>query len=154
MIVRIADPHEDAEGIMLGVRDFVSRMDYTDYLPPVDLFEPFMVQFLSDSSVETVVVEHEGKLVAGMAIAYIPFFLNPQMTQAQELFLWASPDAPKSAVMRVIRFSVKRIHERVKDGGEGIMAHFGKLTSSPDGLGRVYNKLGLREMGTMYGGCF
>jgi hypothetical protein len=154
MIVRLADPQADQEQILIGLRDFVSRMEFTDFLPPDHLFEPFVVQLLSNPAIETSVVEHEGRLVAGLGLAYIPFVWNPQLTQADEMFFWAAPDAPTAAAMKVLRFSLSRIRERAAVTGENIMASFRKLTSSPQALSRVYGRMGLREVETTYIGHF
>lgn len=154
MIARLANPYDDQEQILIGLRDFVSRMEFTEFLPPDDLFEPFIVQLLSNPAIETAVVEHEGKLVAGLGLAYIPFVWNPQLTQADEMFFWAAPDAPKAAAMKVLRFSLARIRERAALANKNIMASFRKLTSSPEALGRVYGKIGLREIETTYMGYF
>ena len=154
MIARLAAPFDDQEQILIGLRDFVSRMEFSDFLPPDHLFEPFVVELLSNPQIETAVVEHEGKLVAGLGLAYVPFVWNPQLTQADELFFWASPDAPKAAALRVLRFSLSRIRERAALADAKVLACFRKLTSSPDKVGQVYNKIGLREIETTYMGYF
>ena len=145
MIARLADVEKDKDQLLIGVRDFVSRMDFTGFKDASEEeFEEHILNVLSMDFVETYVVEYNGVIVAGIGFAYAPFLWNMKMIQADELFWWASPDAPKSAAMRVLRFAYGQA-EKLSD-----IVAFKKLTSSPDGVSRVYKKLGLREIETNF----
>lgn len=148
MIVRIADPYEDAAAIVAGVEDFVSRMDYTDFIPKdtTKRIDALSRIILSDF-VEVNVVEHEGEIVALLGVAYLPHVWNPDLLHAEELFWWAAKNAPKTASMRLLKFVMKRAKEK---GAEIIT--FRKLTSSPEKVGSVYIRMGLREIETTYSG--
>lgn len=147
MIARMADVEKDRDHLIAGVRDFVSRMDFTAFMPDSDEgFEDSVLTVLSMDFVETYVVEYNGVIVSGIGIAYVPFLWNMKMIQADELFWWAAPDAPKTAALRVLRFA----HDNVKKLAE--IATFKALTSSPDGVARIYKKMGLRPVETNFMG--
>lgn len=153
MIIRLADVRNESEQIIVGVRDFISRMDFTDYIPEDrEWFEKYIIEVLSSDTIEVVVAEDNGIIVAGLGMAYGPMLWNPGLVQAEELFWWAAEDAPPTAALRVLR----NIMDRVKDGSNSgrTFVSFKRLTSSPEGVGRVYEKMGLREVETNYVGVF
>ena len=148
MIIRIADPLEDAFQLLQGAYDFISRMDFVDWFPETDekFHESFGGTLMSDA-VETVVAEHEGKIVGMIVMAYVPVLWNMDLLNAEELLWWGAKDAPKTAGLRLLKFVKNRAKEKGAD-----MITFRKLTSSPPGVGTVYERMGLREIETTYTG--
>jgi hypothetical protein len=152
MIIRLADVRNEAEQVLMMARDFISRLDNGDFLPEEKSFEQYVIEVLSLDHVEVIVAEHDGKIVAGMGMAFGPFFWNPGMIQAEELFWWASPDAPKTAAIRVLKEMLRRAIDTPFEG-KTVVA-FKKLTSSPEGVGALYERMGLKEAETNYVGVF
>jgi hypothetical protein len=151
MIVRPANLESDHQDIIAGAKDFISRMDYTDFLPNEEKLIFVINRMLSIPGVEVTVAEHDGRIVGGVGMFYGPHIWNPDIISAEEIFLWAAKDAPRSAAFRLFRTVIKRIKER-----GGALATFKKLTSSPEGLESVYIRIGLRPtetsfMGFIYG---
>ena len=152
MIIRPSDLEADYTDIIDGAKDFISRMDYTDFLPKTEEGLIFAInRILSLPGVEVTVAEHDGRIVGGIGMFYGPHIWNPDILSAEEIFLWAAKDAPKSAAFRLLRAVIKSIKER-----GGALATFKKLTSSPSGLGSVYLRINLRPaetsfMGFIYG---
>ena len=148
MIIRVSDPVTDALEIMDGVRDFISRMDFTDCLPEDDAGIIDVVgNIVALEDVEVLVAEHEGKIVGILMMIYFPHLWNPKLINAEELLWWGSKDAPKTTGLRMLRFAKKRAKEK----GAYFMT-FTKLTCSPKNLGRVYERMGMREIETSYVG--
>ena len=148
MIIRLADPLEDALELLEAAEDFVSRMDYTDDIPkdPIKFAEALSGVIMADFS-ETAVAEHEGKIVAMIIMGYMPHIWNPDLIHAEELMWWADRDAPKTAGIRLLKYIKKRAKEKGAD-----LITFTKLTSSPEKVGSVYERMGLREVETSYCG--
>jgi len=148
VIIRISDPYKDANALVEAAKDFVSRMDYKECFPedPTDFIDALSRIILADY-VETYVAEHDGVVVATIGMAFLPHMWNPKMLHAEELFWWAAKDAPKTAAMRLLKFT----RNRAKEKGATIMT-FKKLTSSPAGVGNVYERMGMREIETAYSG--
>lgn len=150
MITRLANVETDAPEIMLGVYDFIGRMDFTDCLPEgLEGIEDTVLALVDSDVVEVAVVEDEDKIIAGLGVAYVPFLWNPAVLQADELFWWGSA-TQTTAAMRVLRFTLERMRERA--GDRQAMAVFHKLTSSPASVAAIYRRLGLREVQTSYMG--
>lgn len=136
MIIRLANFETDALGIHEGALDFVSRMDYMDFIPE-DIAD-IVARNVTADFVEVSVAEHDGKIVGALGMAYLPFLWNPKLISAEELFFWTAESAPNTTALRLIRFTVNQIKSRGKT-----LATFRRLFTSPDGLDRVYRKLGL-----------
>lgn len=148
MKIRIADPLEDALEILEAAQDFVSRMDYVDCFPkdPIKFAEALSNVVMAEY-VEIAVAEHEGKIVGMLVMAYLPHVWNHDLLHAEEVMWWAAEDAPKTTGMRLLKF----IKRRAKEKGADVLT-FTKLTSSPEKVGAVYERLGLREIETSYTG--
>lgn len=147
MIIRPANLESDATSIINGAKDFISRMDYTGFLPKTEEgLVSAIGHILSVQGVEVTVAEHDGRVVGGLGMFYGRHIWNPDIESAEEIFWWASKDAPKSAALRLLRAVVKDVKER------GALATFKKLTSSPQKLDSVYLRLGLRPVETSFTG--
>lgn len=150
MEIRLADVRNEKEQILVGVRDFVSRMDFAEFLPDdKEWFEAYVIELLSSPNIEVIVAEHDERIVAGIGMAYSPLLWNPGVLQAEELFWWAAQDAPQTAAIRVLHAA--RARAAGKD--EKTFVAFKALTSSPESVRRIYTKMGLREVETSYIGA-
>jgi hypothetical protein len=148
MIVRLADMERDALAIMDGARDFVSRMDFTGWMPKTDEeFTAALSRMLAHESMEIAVCENEGRIVGGIGMMYLPCDWNPSLLVAVEKFIWCATDAPPHALLLLLRFVGKRMKHR----GVAI-PEFVELTSSPPGLEMVYRRMGLRPVQTVWMG--
>lgn len=148
MIIRISDPYKDAHALVEAAKDFVSRMDVTDCFPkdPHDFIDALSRILLADY-VDVIVAEHEGEIVGTIGMAYVPHVWNPELLHAEELFWWAAQDAPKTTGMRLLKF----VKQHSKERGANVIT-FRKLTSSPEKVAKVYERMGLREIETVYSG--
>lgn len=148
MIIRLYDPNRDALQFVEGVKDFISRMDFTECLPKTDekIIEG-LGTILASEQVEVAIAEHEDQVVGILMMAYFPHMWNPDMIQAEEMLWWAAESAPKTAAFRLLKF----VKQRAKEKGAHFMT-FTQLTSSPEGVGRVYERMGMRKIETTYSG--
>jgi hypothetical protein len=144
--VRLANWSKDKQMIMEGAKDFISRMDFKEFLPDSETeLSDAVSRVMSYDFVEVTVAEHEGKIVGGIGMSYIPNLWNPKSVMAEELFWWASKGAPKTTSLRLLRF----IYDRATSVGAKFLS-FKRLTSSPDGVSGVYKRMGLRELETTF----
>ena len=148
MIIRLADVKNETEQILAGMRNFISRMDYTEIFPiDAGWYKEYIIELLSKPEIEVTVADDDGELVAGIGMAFSPVLWNPTMIQAEEIFWWASPNAPPTAAIRVIKAAMASVKSDTDT-----MIVFKSMTSSPDSVGRIYGRLGLREVETCYVG--
>lgn len=148
MIVRLADPERDALAIMDGARDFVARMEFTDAIPESDegLIEA-VARIVTLDGVEIAVAEHMERIVGGMGMFYTPYIWNPHILSGIELFWWTAIGSPHTTALALLRFVQKRMTER------GVrLKEFGVLNSSPEGVTRIYAKMGLRKVQEQWAG--
>lgn len=139
---------EDYDGFLLGMKDFVSRMDYHDIVPEKDehLVEAIQRMYELDA-VEFTVVTDNNTLVGFIGMIYTPCIWNHNMISGEELIFWVSPDAPNSTALRLLKASKSRAKER---GCE--LLTYKALTSSPKSIDKVYRAMGLRPTETSYMG--
>lgn len=150
MIVRPADLEKDALAIMDGARDFVARMDYTAFLPETDEDFVASVGFLVTlPGFEILLAEHEGSVVGGIGLLFAPHIWNRKALTMAEQFIWCASDAPKTTFLRLMNAAEAR---RVEKGAR--LVEFVNLTSSPEGVGRVYRAMGLRKVQEGWMGAF
>jgi hypothetical protein len=136
------------EQTLVGIKDFISRMDYHDFLPKTDEELVSSLNRLLDlSCVEVLVAEEEGKLVGGIGLLYSPGIWDKDVTHVEELFLWVAEGAPPTTLLRILRWTIQRAREK---GGK--LMTFKSLTSSPKSLDSVYKRLGLRLIENTYMG--
>lgn len=146
MDVRLANWSTDKRKIMAGAKDFIARMDFDGFLPESEAeLSDAISRVMSYEFVEVTVAEHEGDIVGGIGMSYIPCLWNPKAVMAEELFWWASKGAPKMTSLRLLRF----IQDRALSVGANFLS-FKRLTSSPAGVSKVYEKMGLRELETTF----
>lgn len=147
-IIRQADIVEDMPEIMAGAKDFISRMDYRDFLPETDAeLEAALAVLLTVPGVEATVAEENGRIVGGIGMSHLPCIWNPKVIPGEEQFWWTAPDASPTVALRILRTAMARAREY-----EASFVIFKALTSSPPGVGRVYRALGLRPIETTWMG--
>jgi hypothetical protein len=148
MKVEVIDKLEYALQIVEGMQDFVSRMDFQDFVPqnPTDFADALSRIVMMDQVYIIGAVENL-QLVGMMGMAYMPHTWNPNLLHAEELFWWASPTSPKTTSMRLL----KKAKEHAKEKGAKMIT-FRALTSSPDKTSNVYKRMGLQEIETTYSG--
>ena len=131
-----------------GMKDFVSRMDYHEFLP--DTYEEVvegLIRLVNLDPIEIWVAEYDGYIVGGIGMVYAPCIWNLKISIAEELFWWVSKDAPLSTALRLLR------HVNSKKAARGCkFMVFKSLTSSPETLDKVYRRMGLRPTETSYMG--
>lgn len=152
MQVRQLDLKTDKDDVLLGIKDFISRMTFKDFLPTDESELNFRaLELLNKDFVKTVVAVHDGKIVAGLGLAFVPCMWNEKVIQVDEIFWWSSPDAPNSAALHVLKYATE-MTEFVKESGlaEKVLVSFKKLTSSPEKVAKVYKRMGMVEVETSY----
>lgn len=144
MIIREADFSIDGEEILAGVRDFVGRMDWHAWMPedPNEL-DDIVLKLLDNPAIEVTVAEHDNRIVAGAGFVVAPFYWNPEMMSAEELFWWGAPDAPALAARGVLRGAIDSVKDRYP---EPVVVCMKRMETSPDAVGRLYERMGLTHL--------
>lgn len=146
--IRKVDLSSDLPMVIDGMQDFISRMDYHEFLPDTyeDLVEA-LTRLVNLDCVDILVVEYEGTIVGGIGMIYSPCMWNLNVSTAEELFWWVSKNAPFSTALRLLR----RVRaDAVAKGCKFVV--FKSLTSSPKTLDKVYRRMGLKPIETSYMG--
>ncbi len=146
--IRAVDLSSDLPMVIDGMRDFITRMDYHEFLP--DTYEEIvegLTRLLSLEPIEMLVAEYEGSIVGGIGMIYSPCIWNLKVSIAEEMFWWVSEDAPSSTALRLLR----RVRSNAAARGCKFVV-FKSLTSSPKTLDKVYRRMGLRPTETSYMG--
>lgn len=148
VVIRPADLNNDALAILDGAKDFAARVAVNDLLPTSDAdFIQALGGIVALPGLEIWVAEFSGKIVGGIGILYAPYIWNPRRQVADELFLWAAQDAPFRTGWLLVDESLKRINAK------GAIPMFRALETSPEGLGKLYVRRGLRKAETLYVGA-
>ena len=144
MIIREADFSIDGEQILEGVRDFVGRMDWHEWMPAdPDALADIVLRLLENPAIEITVAEHDDRIVAGAGFVVGPFHWNPEMMSAEELFWWGAPDAPALAARGVLRGAIDSVKDRYPDP---VVVTMKRMETSPDAVGRLYERMGLTHL--------
>ena len=146
--IRPVDLSSDLSMVIDGMQDFISRMDYHEFLPDTDedLVEA-LTRLVSLECVEILAAEYEGSIVGGIGMVYAPCMWNLKVSTAEELFWWISKDAPLSTALRLLRHVCSNAVAR-----ECKFVVFKSLPSSPETLDKVYKRIGLKPVETSYMG--
>lgn len=148
MRIRPVDLSTDLPNVLEGIQDFISRMDYHDFLPDSEQeLIAALQRLLNLGCVDVLVAEHKGKIVGGIGLLYAPCTWNSAITNMDELFWWVSSDAPAATGLRLIRYARQMAQQK----GCHFMT-FKSLTSSPKTLDKVYRRMGLRPIEVTYMG--
>ena len=146
--IREIDLNSDLPMVIDGMKDFISRMDYHEFLPDnyEDLVEGLTRLVNLDCS-EILVAEYDGDIVGGIGMVYAPCMWNLKISTAEELFWWVAKDAPLSTALRLLRY----VNSNAVTRGCKLIS-FKSLSSSPGTLDKVYRRMGLRPIETTYMG--
>ncbi len=145
MKIRNADLEKDALAIMDGARDFRARVEFQTLFPEDDNdFVKAVGKIINTQGVKVLVAAQDEKIVAGICFFIAPFVWNPNRLVAEELFWWASKDAPFKAAYHVIDYAMTYIELL------GAVPLFKSLTTSPKGVDKIYRRFGLKPMETLY----
>lgn len=143
--VRQANIDEDAPEIMDGILDFAQRVDFRSLLPEDRKHSVnAMAAIIGMDGFELWVAENEGRIVGMIGLLYAPLQWNPAIIAANELFWWVAEDAPYRTAFALIKEVMNDIDAR------GALPMFRKLTTSPEGVEKVYRKFGMRPVETVY----
>lgn len=144
MKIRAANFETDWEGILAGAWDFIQRMGDPDWVPTSrNRFETHLLQLFRNPAFEIYIADDKDEIVAGIGIVRVPFMWNPDYTAVEELFWWASPDAPPQAAISVLRHAIEAA--RADAAPREVLLTMKRLDTSPDGVGRLYDRLGLKH---------
>jgi len=144
LIIREADFSIDGEQILEGVRDFVSRMDWHEWMPAdPDAFDDAVLKLLANPAIEVTIAEHEDRIVAGAGFLVAPLFWNPAMMSAEEMFWWGAPDAPALAARGVLRGAIDSVKDRYP---EPVVVNMKRMETTPDAVARLYERMGLTHL--------
>lgn len=146
--IRAVDLDSDLPMVIDGMQDFVSRMDYHEFLPDnyEDLVEG-LTRLVNLDCTEILVAEYDRSIIGGIGMIYAPCMWNLKVSTAEELFWWVAKDAPLSTALRLLR----RVSSNAVAKGCKFVV-FKSLTSSPETLDKVYRRMGLRPVETSYMG--
>ena len=146
--IRAIDLNSDLPMVIDGMKDFISRMDYHEFLPDnyEDIVEGF-TRLVDLDCTDILVAEYKGSIIGGIGMVYAPCMWNLKVLTAEELFWWVAKDAPLSTALRLLR----HVKSNAVDKGCKLIS-FSSLTSSPDALDKVYKRMGLRPTHTTYMG--
>ncbi len=146
--IRAVDLSSDLPMVIDGMQDFISRMDYHEFLPDTDgdLVEG-LTRLVNLDCTEILVAEYNECIVGGVGMVYAPCMWNFKVSIAEELFWWVSKDAPSSTALRLLR----RVSSNAVAKGCKFVV-FKSLSSSPETLDKVYRRMGLRPVETSYMG--
>ncbi len=146
--IRAVDLSSDLPMVIDGMRDFISRMDYHEFLPDTyeDLVEAF-TRLVDLDCTEILVAEYDGCIVGGIGMAYVPCLWNRRISNAENLIWWVAKDAPPSTALRLLR---RARANAVARGCKFIV--FKSLTSSAKSMDKVFRRMELRPIETSYMG--
>jgi hypothetical protein len=150
--IRVAQLPEDALTIMDGARDCVRRHKaHEGDLNVGSLFsddDTPMANSLSDlvqlEGLEILIAEHEGRVVGGCGVLYMPYMWNSDLLVGDKLFWWTREDAPFRTARVMLDEALRRIEER------GATPIFRALKTDPKGVEKLYQKLGFVPIETVY----
>ena len=144
-VIRKANFDTDALSIVEGARDFADRTGMKSLFPKDDkAFTAAIGRIMTLEGMEILVAEHEKHIVGGIGILYAPFLWNPEILVGDELFWWTARDAPFRAGRHLIDEAMKHINEK------GAIPMFRSLATSPDGVEKLYRRIGLSRVETAF----
>ena len=145
IIIRPADLENDALAIMDGARDFASRVSFQHLLPKDDAaFVDVVSRIVSLEGMEILVAEHDGGIVGGIGLLYMPSLWNPAILVADEIFFWSNRDAPFRTAYKLFDEAMRRIEERKA------VPMFRTLITSPPGVEKLYRRRNMHPTETLF----
>lgn len=144
MIVRPADFETDALAIVDGAREFSHSTVLASWFRSGDKFIEDISKVMVLDHLEILVAEHDGNIVGGIGIVFVPFIWNQSILLGDELFWWVSPGAPFKTGRALFDEAFKRIEER------GAQPMFRSLDTSPEHIEKFYERRGLRKFESVF----
>lgn len=144
MIVRLANFDTDALAIVNGAREFSQQTSLASWFRSGNEFVQDISKIMVLDNLEISVAEHNGKIVGGIGIVYVPFIWNQSILLGDELFWWTSQDAPFRAGRALFDFAIKRIEEK------GAVPMFRSLDTSPEHIEKFYARRGLKQFESVF----
>lgn len=149
---RLADFELDAFTIMRGARDCVKRhKEHEGDLNVGSLFPddnvPLIVameHLISCPGLEIIIAESEGKVVGGAGVVFMPYMWNRDLLTGDKIFWWTEKTAPFRTARLLAEEVLRRIEER------GAMPVFRALGTDPKGVEKLYRRLGMTPVETVY----
>ena len=138
--IRPANFDTDALAIIDGAREFSQQTSLASWFRHGGEFIEDISKIMVLDNLEISVAEHDGKIVGGIGIVYIPFIWNRSIIVGDELFWWTSKSAPFKTGSSLFDFAMKRIKEK------GARPMFRSLDTSPVHIEKFYIRRGLRKL--------
>lgn len=142
--IRQANFDTDALAIVNGAREFSQSTSFSNWFRSGDEFVQDISKLMVLENLEISVAEHEGKIVGGIGIIYVPFMWNQSILLGDELFWWAYPDAPFKTGKLLFDSAMKQIEDR------GAKPMFRLLDTSPEHIGSFYERQGLKQFESVF----
>jgi hypothetical protein len=142
--IRPANFNTDALAIVDGAREFSQSTSLASWFRNGDDFIEDISKLIVLDNLEITVAEHEGKIVGGIGIVYVPFIWNHSILVGDELFWWTAPNAPFKTGTALFDFAMKRIEEK------GARPMFRSLDTSPKHIEKFYERRGLNKFESIF----
>lgn len=150
LLVRFADPVADFAAILKGAGEFVRLVNRPDLFPEPDSDELAGVirKLTAVPGFYVQIVEHDGRMVAGIGYWIGPYLMSMSKVECQEIFWWSDASVP-SAAMRALR----AMNQHGREQGCHIKTMH-RLMSSPAGVDNAYRHLGAEPIQITHMGRF
>ena|SRR5687767_8644836 len=142
--IRLANFDTDALAIVNGAREFSKSTSLAAWFRDGDHFVEDISKIMVLDNLEIAVAEHNGEIVGGIGVVYVPFIWNQTILLGDELFWWTSPSAPLKAGKALFDFAVNRIKDR------GAKPMFRCLDTSPSHIEKFYERHGLKRFESVF----
>ena len=144
MKIRPANFDTDALAIINGAREFSQQTSLASWFRNGPEFIEDISKIMVLDNLEISVAEHDGKIVGGIGIVYIPFIWNHSISVGDELFWWTDNSAPFKTGAALFDFAMKRIKEK------GARPMFRALDTSPKHIEKFYERRGLKKTESVF----
>lgn len=144
ILIRPANFDTDALAIVNGAREFAKSTSLASWFRSGDEFIQDISKIMVLENLEIAVAEHEGKIVGGIGIIYVPFIWNQSILLGDEMFWWAYPSAPFRTGTALFDFAINRIEEK------GAEPMFRLLDTSPPSVEKFYARRGLAKFESVF----
>ena len=142
--IRPANFDTDALAIVDGAREFSQQTSLALWFRHGGEFIEDISKIMVLDNLEISVAEHDGKIVGGIGIVYIPFIWNRSILIGDELFWWTSDNAPFKTGASLFDFAMKRIEEK------GAKPMFRSLDTSPKHIEKFYERRRLKKLESVF----
>lgn len=142
--IRPANFDTDALAIVEGAREFSQQTSLASWFRHGQEFVEDISKLMVLDNLEISVAEHDGKIVGGIGIVYVPFIWNHSILVGDELFWWTNKIAPFKTGTTLFDFAMKRIEEK------GAKPMFRSLDTSPKHIEQFYERRGLYKFESIF----